>query len=88
MRKREKEIQKKLDEIGKKENDATKEIEKWYKERRAEMKGWREEHVRLIWERKQKGEKGRGWLTFGGGRKEKKTQVSGEGLGSNEKSGW
>jgi hypothetical protein len=43
-------------------------IARWHDERKLEMKKWREEQIRWLWDSKQKGEKGiLGW--FGAGRR-------------------
>lgn len=86
MKKSEKEVNRKLDEIGAKEKATKREMENWFEERRVEMKGWREEQVRSIWKGKQNVGKERGWFRFDGGRKEAKVEGKVEKLDGGEKS--
>jgi hypothetical protein len=57
-----------LQETKQRERQMKKDLEMWNEERRLEMKGFREEQLRWLWESKQKEGKG-GW--FGVGRKKK-----------------
>ena len=83
VKKREKDLEMRMAKI----DVAMKDIEGWSEQRKAQIKGSTEGRVRLIWERKQKAEKGRGWLTFGGGRKVKKIEAHDEKLSGGQKSG-
>ena len=63
MAKRELEVGRILEEIKELERRMRSDMAEWSEERKWEMKGWREEQIRWLWDKKKQGESGvLGWF--------------------------
>jgi hypothetical protein len=63
MAKRELELRRILEETKELERRMRSDMAEWSEERKREMKGWREEQIRWLWDRKKQGESGvLGWF--------------------------